>query len=167
MNLSIQKAIIVTVFLVASYCSFSQVPAANLPQFSFLKLDNTPFTSKETAANKLLFFCFFDITCIHCQHAIEQISQHYNQFDNTNIYLISLDNKEGMKTFIATHGKNLLGKKNVMLLQDSKNQFIGLFGPRKYPSMFLYAANKKLIRYDDEEQNFPNFLKQLKIQNNK
>ncbi len=160
MKFSIRKrSITIVAFMMVSNCCYSQVPAANLPRFSFLKLDNTTFTSKETVTNKLLFFCFFDVTCTHCQHAIEQISQHYNQFSNTAIYLISLDNKEAMKAFIATHGKNLLDKKNVTLLQDSKNQFITIFSPRKYPSMFLYGANKKLLLYDDNEADFSSFLK--------
>jgi hypothetical protein len=47
------------------------------------------------------------------------------------------------------------------MLQDTKNEFITRFGPRKYPSMFLYAADKKLLGYDDNPANMARFSKQI------
>ena len=56
---------------------------------------------------------------------------------------------------------NLNGKKNVTLLQDLKNEFIDKFKPRKYPSMFLYSAEKKLIDYEDNPETMFRFIKLL------
>jgi len=49
----------------------------------------------------------------------------------------------------------------VTMLQDTKNQFIIRFKPRKYPSLFLYDANKKLLDYEDNPENMFRFSKLL------
>jgi len=41
---------------------------------------------------------------------------------------------------------------------DVYNQFIGRFLPKKYPSMFLFGANRQLILYSDEESDIPTFI---------
>lgn len=47
------------------------------------------------------------------------------------------------------YGSKLRGQKNVTILQDKLQQFILKFNPRKYPSMFLFSPEKKLIDYED------------------
>jgi hypothetical protein len=63
---------------------------------------------------------------------------------------------------LAKYGNNLQGKRNVTILQDSQNEFIRKFGPRKYPALFLYSARKKLMLYDDNEQNLVRFSYQIR-----
>lgn len=157
-----KKGLSFLLFLFISFNICGQKPAAVIPEFLFFKLDKTAFTNKDLATNKLLFFCFFDVSCDHCQHAIEKINQHYNEFTGTAIYLITLDNQAGIKNFMGHYGQNLPGKKNVVILQDLQNEFINKFRPVKYPSIFLYTANKKLLLYDDNPDNMPKFLKQIK-----
>jgi peroxiredoxin len=139
----------------------SAPPALTIPDFIFFKFDNSVFTNKNLAADKLLFFFFFDSDCEHCQHAMMNLNQHYQEYKKAAIYLISLDGQEKIGQFINKYGPNLNGKKNVTLLQDLKNEFIVRFKPRKYPSMFLYSAEKKLIDYQDNEESMFRFLKQL------
>jgi hypothetical protein len=47
------------------------------------------------------------------------------------------------------------------MLQDTKNEFIVRFKPRKYPSMFLYSADKKLLDYEDNAESMFRFTNQL------
>jgi hypothetical protein len=68
---------------------------------------------------------------------------------------------EKITGFINKYIPNLTGKKNVTLLQDTKNEFIDKFKPRRYPSMFLYSAEKKLIGYEDNEESMFRFSKQI------
>ena len=140
----------------------AQTPASTIPQFQFFKFDNTAFTDKNIPGNKKVFFCFFDITCEHCQHVIENVNLHYAEFSKTEMYLISLDSKDGINKFLNKNGSNLLNKRNVTLLLDLKNQFISKFQPRKYPSLFLYSKTKKLLLYSDDETKFLSFLSHLK-----
>ncbi len=158
-----KKVISFFLFLMISISICAQRPAETIPEFKFFKLNRSSFTNKNLEANKLLFFCFFDISCDHCQHAIEKISQHYSGFNGTAIYLITLDNLNAIEKFMNKYGQNLLGKKNVTILQDLQYEFINKFKPKKYPSIFLYSHNRRLILYDDNPENMFMFLKQIKL----
>lgn len=148
--------------VVISSAMWAQIPAATIPEFTFFKLDNSAFTNKNLETGKLLFFCFFDAGCEHCRHAIKKISQNYSTFNKTAIYLVTLDNRDTLKKFLDKYGKNLPGKRNVTILRDKQNEFINKFRPKKYPSIFLYTHKKKLLLYDDNEENMGNFLKLIR-----
>jgi peroxiredoxin len=150
-------------FLLISFNVGAQSPAETIPAFNFYKLDKSPFTNKNLEQDKLLFFVFFDAECDHCQHAVSDINRHYAEFKKTAIYLITLDNQEKIDRFMSKYGQNLKGKKNVTILQDLQNQFITKFRPRKYPALFLYAQDKQLLLYEDNEQNMFRFLNQIKV----
>ena len=154
---------VLVLLILISTTSVAQKPAAIIPEFNFFKLDNTSFTNRNLEQGKQLFFVFFDTDCDHCQHAIKDINEHYTAFNKTAVYLITQDVKGKIDVFINKYGKNLKGKKNITILQDLKLEFITKFSPKKYPSMFLYSADKKLILYDDNEKNIPNFLQKIKV----
>lgn len=142
-----------------TFKSSAQTPAKTIPDFTFYKLDKTPFTPKNLTSGKDILFIFFDVTCDHCQHTIGTLSKRINECKNISIYLISLEDKAAITAFFNLFGKNLPSQKNITILQDSKNQFITQFGPRKYPSVFLYSAQKKLRLYDDEDMYLEKFFK--------
>ena len=131
--------------------SEAQNPAQTLPEFQFKRLDQSSFTNKDLPPEKILFFVFFDSDCEHCQRAVHNIDQDYKNFQKTAIYLVSLDDKNKINHFISGYAPRLKTQKNVVLLQDTKNQFIALFNPFRYPAMFLYSKDKKLIDYEDNE----------------
>jgi hypothetical protein len=129
----------------------AQVPAETLPDFEFSGMDNRPFTKQNLAAG-INFFMFFDPDCEHCQRAIHNIDSQYRSFQKVAVYLISLENEEKMKIFLNRYTKHLKSQKNVVLLTDTKNQFIVKFRPRRYPGMFLYSAKNMLIDYEDNAE---------------
>jgi peroxiredoxin len=139
----------------------AQVPAKIVPSFTFKKLDKSTFSNNNLEPGKFLFFVFFDTECDHCHRSITFISQHYKEFKKTAIYLITLDSAEKIKPFINKYGIGLKDKKNVAILQDTKNEFIQKFGPRKYPSLFLYSQKKQLLLYEDNEQNLFKFIQKI------
>ncbi len=157
------KSIYITVFGILFFTInvFAQTPAKTLPLFTFKGLNKKEFTNKEIEPGKLLFFVFFDTECDHCQRAIQYVGQHYTEFKRTAIYLISLDSLEKITGFINKYGSNLRGKKNVTILLDTRDEFIRKFGPRKYPSLFLYSAKKELVLYEDNEQNLFRFIQKI------
>lgn len=154
--------ILVLLLLIALKVS-AQNPTVTIPDFTFFKLNNSPFTSKNLEPGKQSFFIFFDSDCEHCQHAVLNINKHYQEFKKANIYLITLDSQEKISHFMTEYGSNLSGKKNVMILQDLKNDFLVKFKPRKYPSMFLFSSAGKLISYEDNEENLFRILKQVNL----
>lgn len=153
---------IVCLFLGVTEKGIAQIPAATIPVFQFYRLNKTTFINKDIVQGTKRFFVFFDSDCDYCKHAIAEISKHYKDFEKTTLYVLSLDNPQKMNLFLSKHGPNLIGKSNVILLQDINDEFIRKFGPRKYPSMFLYTSKNKLLMYDDNEQNLPAFLKLIK-----
>lgn len=148
-------------FLLISAAGVAQQPAATVPQFDFYRLDNSVFTNKDLAAGKVLLFIFFDATCSHCLHAIQQYNARAGELENTAVYILSLDRKETIINFLNTNGRNLIARKNVTVLQDMKGEFITRFKPRKYPAMFLFSPQKSLEMYSDDEKNVGQFLKKI------
>ena len=130
----------------------AQPPAITLPDFEFSRLNNSSFTKQNMVRGKISFFMFFDPDCEHCQRAIKNIDSQYRSFEKVAVYLISQDNEEKMKGFLNQYTKHLKSQKNVVLLMDTKSQFIVQFKPRRYPAMFLYSADNMLIDYEDNPE---------------
>ena len=139
----------------------AQKPVSTIPVFTFYKSDRSPFTNTNLESGKMLFFIFFDVTCEHCQHAIQYVNKHAIEFKNVAVYLVTLDEWDKVKLFLDKYGPQLENKTNVTLLRDTRNEFIIKFSPVKYPSLFLFSAQKKLILYDDDEKNLDRFTKKI------
>jgi peroxiredoxin len=130
----------------------AQIPAQNMPDFEFSRPDNSPFTNKDLGHVNMYFFMFFDPDCEHCQRAMKNIDLNYRSFSKTGIYLISMDESKKNQNFVNSYAKHLTGKRNVLLLRDTKNQFITKFKPYHYPGMFLYSVEGKLLDYEDNPE---------------
>jgi peroxiredoxin len=159
---SMKRWIYFILFLYLPVCCWAQTPAAKVPAFTFFRANNTAFTEKNLAANKVLFFVFFDVSCDHCQHAITEINKNINELKRTALYLITLDGSDKTDSFLARYGKSLRTNPSVIVLQDKNNEFIKKFGPRKYPSLFIYSPKREFILYDDDEKVLPEFFKKIK-----
>jgi hypothetical protein len=59
---------------------------------------------------------------------------------------------------MTNFAKPLAAMKNVTILQDKYQAFIPTFKPDKYPSMYLYGTNKKLIKFSSNDKEVPKFL---------
>lgn len=163
MNYINKKLKILVLFSCLFYCASAQIPAQTVPAFTFYKLDNSPFTNKNLVQGKALFFIFFDPTCEHCQLAVKSLNNHYKELENAAVYLISTDSAATIDQFIHKYGKILYNKKNVTLLQDRGDEFLRKFQPRRFPGMFLYSVEEKLMRYEDNEDTMFRFYKELNL----
>ena len=101
------KLLILSLCLFTAFESSAQTPAQTIPEFTFYKLDKTPFTSKNVTPGKDALFIFFDVTCDHCQHTISTLSKRINECSKISIYLISLEDKTLITNFFNQYGKNL------------------------------------------------------------
>lgn len=157
--------IVILVTLLVTINLSAQVPAERVPAFKFFKFNKTAFTDKDLPENKLLFFIFFDPTCEHCKMAIQKINKYYSECKQTAIFLIAIESEESIRSFLNSYGPNLINKKNVLILRDPQNEFIGKFKPRKYPSIFLYSKKRKLLLYEDNEEKMYEFFKLINSPN--
>lgn len=130
----------------------AQTPAQTLPDFQFFRLDQRSYTNKDLPQNKTLFFVFFDPGCEHCQRTMKYLNQQVGSLSKTYMCLVSLAAPADIKRFMDAYGPQVKGLKNGIMLQDKLYQFIPRFKPRKYPSLFLYSAKKKLLGYEDNDE---------------
>ena len=145
-------ALLVLVSFTAPAQISGKPPAQTIPEFNFFAPSGSPFTEKNLPPGKLLFFMFIDPECDHCQHAIKDIGDQYQTFKKVTVYVISINGWDKINHFMDTYGSKLKGKKNILILQDRLQQFITRFNPIRYPSMFLYSSEKKLIDYEDNPE---------------
>jgi peroxiredoxin len=145
-----------------SVASWTQGPGKVIPAFQFATLDGAVFNQTNLASGKMSLFVFVDTDCDHCQHAMQYINQHHKEFKKVAIYLVSMANPARINQFMNSFGKNLINQKHVVLLQDTRYDFISKFKPQKYPGMFLYSADKKLLLYGDDEKKINMFSKKIK-----
>lgn len=134
--------------LTHSLITHAQVsPAPVIPDFTFQTLSGNPFTKANLVSNKKIIFILFDVTCSHCQHEMQAFGKQYSKFKNVAFYLVSMDTKDAIEKFMNLYGQQMYGKPNVTVLRDFKPEFIVKFQPDKYPAIFLYGSNRRLIKY--------------------
>jgi hypothetical protein len=147
--------------LIISFSASSQV--RSLPEFRFFRMDNgAEVTHRNVTPGKKTLFVFFDTECPHCRVAITEYNHHQAKLNDINVFLITRDQKAVVNSFLKEVGSKLIAKKNVTVLADNQNQFIGKFLPKKFPSMFLFGVNKQLMIYTDEEKDIPVILEKIK-----
>lgn len=144
------------------FTTTAQSPATLMPGFKFYTDNNAGFTKADIPSGRQSLIVFFDGTCGHCQTTMTQLSKRSKELAQVNIYLISLDEFRTINYFVDRYGKPFLGMKNVKLLQDKDRIFIPLFKPLKYPSIYLYSADKRLKIYSSDEHDIPKIMSLLK-----
>lgn len=122
-----------------------------IPEFSFFRLDDTPFTREDLEKGKQTVFIFFSTTCDHCQRETEAISKNFNDFSQASLYFVSKDSKSDIRKYMDTYGKGLWDKPSVTVLYDPRSEFVLKFNPSKYPSIYIYAPTRQLVKHFDGE----------------
>ncbi len=136
----------------------AQLQPQTLPGAVFYKKDGKTFATAQIPTTKKSFIMFFDATCDHCQQVALQLSKQTSKLQNVNVYLVSMDEFRSIDYFMSNFAKPLQTMKNVTVLQDKHQVFINLFKPDKYPSMYLYGTNKRLIKFSSNDKQVSNFL---------
>lgn len=140
--------------------------SVNIPEFRFAKMDNgKDFLKKDIPAGKRTLIVFFDVTCPHCRMALTQYNEKSNLLNDINIILVTRDEKTEAQNFLKTVASKLIARNNLTVLSDAYSQFVWKFKPNKYPSMFLYSAKQTLLKYSDEEEDVPEFIKLISGKN--
>ena len=127
----------------------SSPPAQTIPHFQLFRYNGQAFTDRDLPKGKMIFFMFIDPDCDHCQNAIKNVGEQFKAFRNTAVYLVCVYGKQKMDQFLNTYGAKVKSQKNVTLLHDKLGEFMKDFNPVRYPAMFLYSPERKLLDYED------------------
>ncbi len=121
-----------------------QVPAHVLPDFRFYTLTGQAVTAVPLPA----LFVFVDPDCEHFQRAVHYLDTQYSALRKVTVCIVSMAGSDEIKHFAWRYAPRLKS----MWLRDTGNVFISRFHPVRYPSLFLYSGDKRLLDYEDNEE---------------
>lgn len=118
-----------------------------IPEFTFYRMDDTPFTRNDLSRTTHIVFVFFSTTCHHCQDETRAIGENFSDFSQSTLYFISREEKGEIEQFMNVYGKDLKDKANVHVLRDPRSEFIVKFSPSQYPSVYVYTPTRRLVKH--------------------
>ena len=115
---------------------------SGIPLFSFstVYLDETVTPSNFKTGNLLINY--FSTDCDHCQYMATSFFKNSTKLKNIKIIMVTADEKIKVNAYIKSYNINLL--ENVIVLLDTKKEFLSKFGTSIVPSFFIYKDNKFL-----------------------
>ena len=119
----------------------------SIPEFSFVKMQSDGvFSSKDIKKGKQTIIVLFSPTCIHCQLALNHLSNNYDEhLKNTQILLVSEYKADEVLPFLKSNAPKFVDNKNVELLFDSNYEFGPIFQPTSIPTFYLFDKDKNLV----------------------
>ncbi|WP_041536996.1 peroxiredoxin family protein [Pseudopedobacter saltans] len=143
----------------------AQEPTPYLPDFEFQKLDSTSFKRTDLDSTKNTLIIFFDATCGHCKDAMIKVNKNYEKLYNTNVVLVSLDVEKSIHMFLTEFGPKFWNNSKVTILHDGKYEFVPLFNPKRYPSLYLYSPKRDLLVYANNDDKMEEIFKLIDTAN--
>ena len=135
--------------LLCSIFSFEQQTETTLktiPEFSFVKMQSDGiFSSNDIKKGKKTLIVLFSPTCIHCQLALNHLSNNFDYLKDTQVILVSEYKADEVLPFLKEHAPKFVDNKNVELLYDSNYEFAPIFQPTSIPTFYLFDKDKSLL----------------------
>lgn len=157
---------VVFLVLVSSASLFGQAPKA-LPKFhQFINYaDRSVFTIDSLNKKHKQVFILYDPGCGHCQELGHGLGKTIHQADTAiSFYFISMVEKEQVDGYINMFAKELKNHSQVVFLYDPQYEFITLFDPKNFPSIYIYDKGSfKLIKHFDGENKIDKLIPYIKI----
>ncbi|MEI6277183.1 MAG: redoxin domain-containing protein [Prolixibacteraceae bacterium] len=95
--------------------------------------------------NQPTVIIYFHPECEHCQYEATEIGRQPERFAKANMILITSD--DSIKRIEAFADQYKLSQvDNLVILFDRKGQFKKQFGTSVVPSVYIYGANKRLLK---------------------
>jgi hypothetical protein len=114
----------------------------NMPNFRFLSIDGQILMP--CCLQKKTLIVFFNTECECCIDLTKQIINDSIFANNNHVIMVSSEN---LKTLIYFKDKFNININKIYLCRSDYQDFANLFGNHlMYPSLFLYGANKKLLK---------------------
>ena len=130
-----------------------------LPNFAIQDTDGNTFSEKDLAHNKYIVFVYFNPTCPHCQRAFKTLNENVAKLgNNMTVYGITVGDKGNSLFFMKKYAPALNERSNFKLLLEKDKAFTTVFGVERYPSIYLYSPDKKILSFEQDEKKVLNFL---------
>jgi len=120
-------------------------PAPTIPVFTFLTAKGGTLTNTDLPRNTPVLIVFVDVDCEHCQKAVRHMNDSVALFAKLPLYLVSIADQPRLKAFARQYGPRL----KAQWLRDPDARNMLRFRPVRYPAMFLYSPEKRLLDYED------------------
>ena len=127
-------------------------PAATIPVFRWVKHDQGVVSNADLPKGRLLLFVFFDPDCDHCKRAVAHMEGSSADYGSAAIYFVSMESFLKIDRFVASYAPRLAAQRNVLFLRDPGGGYMLGFHPIRFPSLFLYSPEHKLLDYEDNEE---------------
>lgn len=130
-----------------------------VPEFSFQTLQGKVFTKEQMKINTPAIFLFFNSECGYCKEEAEHISKSIMEFKEAQLFFVSYEPKDSIKTFAEYY--DLLQHDNIRVLLDPRSDFTHLFGATSIPYSLVYDKNQNLVAKFEGFVKVENLLKSI------
>ena len=127
-----------------------------LPNFVVYTLDSIQFASTHLRSDRPTVLVYFHSECGHCQYEARELKKHAGAFAQVNLLLISTENLSRLRAFSQAYGLEKLP-----LSHMSASDVFRTFGSVPVPSLFVYNAQRKLVKHFQGETKMESVLKAM------
>lgn len=114
-----------------------------MPDFSFVSLNNTKFTNEHLAKKKPTLFIYFNSECGFCNHEAEMVRENIEPLQYIQVLFVSTEPIDQITAFATKF--NLLNYAHISFLSDTENSFATTFDVNTIPCLILYDNENNLI----------------------
>lgn len=104
-------------------------------------MDSTQF---QMTSARLILLVFFNSECEHCQYELSELKKNLSAFNAVSILLMSSENISTIKE--AAQKFELAASPNTEFIKINRDDVFENFGSLSVPHLFLYGADRKLIK---------------------
>jgi peroxiredoxin len=127
------------------------------PNMKLFGADGSVRQARALPPKSILILYFPD--CEHCQREAKAVSDHIQAFKNYQLWFIATATHKEIELFSKQY--QLAGYRNVHFVRTEATDVLQNFGAIPTPSLFIYSAEKKLVKAFKGETNIEDILKQL------
>ena len=113
----------------------------NLPGLSLVNTDSVKF---DLGFNNGLVLIIFNSTCGSCQSEAHDIKTNIHRFSKVDLLMISSENISSIRAFAEETG--LQGHENIQFAKITSESLYETFGQVGTPHIFIYSADRMLVK---------------------
>ncbi len=129
----------------------------DLPYLTTSLIDGEKVNLRELPGNSILILFFAD--CDHCQREAVAIHEKINAFSKYELYFLSSNTEQEIEKFAKDY--KLYDQSNVKFGKVDGGKVFQTFGAIPTPSVYIYSAQRKLVKQFNGETNIEEIIKFL------